>query len=309
MLDEIIQELRKNLKKAVVKNRAEGLLFSGGLDSAILAYLCPGIKTITVTLNSLGEDLKYARFLARSCRLKHYHRLVTVEEAIDAIPEVIKILKSFDPAIPNDIPVYFGLKFAKDLGIKTVMTGDGSDELFAGYSYMQGIPDLGGYIRRISSSMYFSSNILGDFFNIKIKQPYIDKEFVKFCLNKVPFDFKLKKINGKFTGKWILRKAFEGRLPDDIIWQDKRPLEYGSGATKLREIITAKVDEDEFKKARQIYPVKFINKEHFYYYKIYTKEVGEIPSPLPGEMPCPGCGAGLKKGGCHCRICGWAKKL
>lgn len=307
-LEDITRELRKRLKEAVEKNPTEGLLFSGGLDSGILAYLCPGIKAITVTLNSWGEDLKYARRLAKSLGLKHYHRSISIREAINAVPEIIKTLKSFDPAIPNDVTVYFGLKFAQDRGIKSVMTGDGSDELLAGYSFMQKIPHLKDYIGRITRSMSFSSNVLGDFLNIRIEQPYLNREFIDFCL-EVPLTLKLKQVEGGSTGKWILRKAFEDVLSEDIVWQNKRPLEYGSGTTKLREIISSRVSDDEFEQGRAIYPVKFISKEHFYYYKIYRKEVGPVPVPLPGERACPGCRTGLKKEARHCRICGWAEKL
>jgi len=308
VIEKITCRLREKLREAVEKNQAEGLLFSGGLDSGILGFLCTGIKAITVTLDSFGDDINYAEKLAKFCEIKHYHRVISVEEAIDAIPEVIRILRSFDPAIPNDITCYFGLKFAKDMGVKTVMTGDGSDEIFAGYSFMYNIPDLEDYIRRISSSLYFSSNALGNFLNVEIKQPYIDRDFVDFSL-ELSCSLKLKKINGKFVGKWILRKAFENFLPKDIIWQDKRPLEHGSGTTKLREILASRVSDNEYKRAKDMYPVKFMNKEHFYYYKIYKKEVGRIPKAWPGEKICPGCGAGLRKGGWHCRICGWTKKI
>lgn len=303
---EIAEELREKLTESVKKNKAEGLLFSGGLDSGILAFLCPGIKAITITLNCFGDDLEYARRLARYCQIEHYQKAITVQEATRAVPEVIKILGSFDPAIPNDITCYFGLKLAKQMGIKTVMTGDGSDEIFAGYSFMHNIPDVESYIKRISRDMYFSSNTLGNFFDLQIKQPYTDKEFVNFC-HEVPCDLKLRETNGKFTGKWILRKAFESFLPEDIIWQRKRPLEQGSGTTKLREIIASRVGEGEFEQAKNIYPIKFMSKEHFYYYKIYRRVVGRIPKALPKERVCPGCGAGLRKQSGHCKICGWTK--
>lgn len=308
MCDEIIKQLRERLKEAVKKNPAEALLFSGGLDSSILAFFCPGIKAVTVSLNFFGEDLKYAKLLVKSCSIEHYHKKIEIEEGICAIPEVIRILKSFDPAIPNDITCYFGLQFARDMGIKTVMTGDGADELFAGYSYMQDISNLASYIRRMSLSMTFSSNILGRFFDLQVKQPYLDEEFVDFSL-KIPVESKLRQDKKAFIGKWILRKTFEKILPDGTIWQAKRPLEVGSGTSKLREIIASKINDDEFRQAKNVYRVKFISKEHYYYYKMYRKEVGEIPGALPGEQVCPGCGTGLRKQSRHCKICGWTKKL
>jgi len=304
----LIESLRENLKKAVEKNKVEGLLFSGGIDSSILAFLCPTAEAITVCLEHSGEDLNYAKRLASYLNIKHHCFLISVEEALNAIPRVIGILKTFDPAIPNDITVYFGLKFAKEKGMRSVMTGDGSDELFAGYSYMQSIRDLDGYIRKISSSLFFTSNVFSNFFKIDIIQPYLQREFVNFSL-EIPVEFKIREDKGKLVGKWILRRAFENFLPEDIIWQNKRPLEQGSGTVKLRKIINSKISDDEFDKAKKDLPVRFINKEHFYYYKIYREKIGEIPSPLPDEDVCPGCGAGIKKGSFHCRVCGWAKKL
>lgn len=308
MMKDIISELKKRLLIAIERNTASGILFSGGLDSTILTAINPNIKAITVSLKSYGEDAKYATSVVRFLHIEHYQRSVEIDEAIDSIPEVIKILGTFDPAIPNDLAVYFGLKHAKRLGIDEVMTGDGADELFAGYDFMKNIEDLDKYIRRISSSMSFSSNKLGDFFNIKIKQPYLDSEFIDFSLS-IPVKFKIKEENGEIWGKWILRKAFEDVLPEKIIWQNKRPLEYGSGMRKLREIITSEVSDEEFERKREIYPIKFINKEHLYYYKIYKKQVGKIPEPENNQRACPGCGTGIEKEAFHCQICGWTEPI
>jgi len=303
-LTPIIEKLKEKLKRSVQQNSAQGLLFSGGLDSGILAALCPGIKAITVTLNSYGEDISYAKPLAEILKNEHYHKEMSLEEALDSIPQVIKILKSFDPAIPNDITTYHGLKFAEKLGLESVMTGDGSDELFAGYEFMQDIDELDTYIQRISYSMHFSSNTIGDFFKISIRQPYISKEFVDFCL-QIDSSLKIREEQGIIWGKWILRKAYEDILPGEFIWQSKRPIEYGSGTSKLREVITSKVSDKEFEEKANIYPVTFMNKEHLYYYEVYREVIGAIPQPKKGEKSCPGCGGGIREKAFHCRVCGW----
>jgi len=301
-IEAAMTHIKSKLNNALQQSKALGLLFSGGLDSSILAALNPGITGITVSLESYSDDIPYSKSLAEFLNMKRYHKKVSVDEAIEAIPEVIRILKSFDPAIPNDLTVYFGLKFAKKLGIDRVATGDGSDELFGGYSFMQDIDDLEGYIKRIVQKMSFSSNDIGDFFGVKIIQPFIDKNIVDFAL-QTPVDLKIKKHNGKVWGKFILRKAFEDRLPEDIIWQSKRPLEYGSGMNRLRQVISDKVSEEEFKENAA--SISFINKEHFYYYKIYKEAVGEIPQPKPNEKKCPGCGTGMAKNRFHCKVCGY----
>lgn len=303
-MEQLILTLREKLKEAVKRNIASCLLFSGGLDTSILAALNPAAMAITVSLGSFGEDIKYAEYLAQKLNLRHYHKIVGIDEAIDSIPMVIKILKSFDPAIPNDLAVYFGLELAKNLGLDAVATGDGSDELFGGYSFMKDIDDLENYIQRISKNMNFSSNKLGEFFDIKIIQPFIDREIIDFAL-QIPINLKIRKYNGKLWGKWILRKAFEDVLPKEIVWQDKRPLEYGSGMTKLREIISSKISDDEFEEEKRLYPINFLNKEHLYYYEIYRKEIGEIPKPRGTQKKCPGCGAEMERTAFHCKICGY----
>lgn len=304
-MNDISRRLRKILTRS--ENRADCLVFSGGLDTSILAYLFPKLLAITVSLEEYGEDIKYAKSLAKRLNLNYHHKIVKIEEAIESIPEVIGILKSFDPAIPNDIAIYFGLKTAKGLGFSEVMTGDGSDEIFAGYSYMESMENLKDYIKRISLLMKFNSNVIGQFLDVNIIQPYLDKKLLDFALT-IPIKYKLRKENGALWGKWILRKAFEGDLPSEIIWQRKRPIEYGSGMTGLRRIISSKIKDEEFERKSKEHSIRFLNKEHLYYYKIYRDVVGEIPKPKDGEKMCNCCGAGMREGSFHCRICGGINK-
>ncbi len=299
----LIDEIRKRLTRAVDESEAEGLLLSGGLDSSILAALAPRVSAFTVTLAPYGEDGEYAKIVTQILPIKSYHRMIGIEEAVDSIPAVIGILKSFDPAIPNDIATYFGLKLAKEKGAKRVMTGDGADELFAGYSFMFDLPDLESYIRRLKDKICFSSNILGRRLGVEIKQPYLSHEIIELAL-EIPKDLKIKVEGEKRWGKWILRKAFEDVLPPKIIWQDKRPLEYGSGTRRLRRIISEKISDEEFEEKRRLYPVRFMSKEHLFYYQVYRKVVGVIPAPEKGDAACAGCGAGIEKKANHCRICG-----
>ncbi len=298
----ISMNLKKELLKAVDENLAEALLLSGGLDSSILSYLTPEIKGITVTLEEFGEDEKYAGRIAKFLNLKCYRKKVKIEEAIKVIPKVIKILKTFDSAIPNDLAIFFGLKLAKEIGIKTVMTGDGADELFAGYSYMRHF-NLKEYLPMVTSSMRFSSNKLGKYLGIKVRRPYLNKKFMEFALS-IPPDLKLKREKNKIWGKWILRKVFEDCLPEDIIWRKKMPIESGSGFNKLRRIISSKISEKEFRETLKL-PIRFRNKEHFYYYKIYRNVIGDIPLPKKDEKRCNGCGAGIPLNSSHCKVCGY----
>ncbi|MFH1800479.1 MAG: asparagine synthase-related protein [Candidatus Omnitrophota bacterium] len=293
--------VRKGISKAAAKAPYDGVLFSGGLDSSVVAVLNPKATGITVSLERNAADLPYANALAKTLGMRQVHHFVSIEEAIRSIPDVIRILRSFDSALPNDLAAYFGLKKAKELGLKNIGTGDGSDELFGGYSFMADLADLDGYIRRVSRRMVFSSNDIGKALKLGIVQPFLDPAVVRMALN-IPGDRKIRCSGGKRWGKWILRKAFEELLPAGIAWQSKRPLEVGSGMTRLRQILTDKISDREFN--GHSYPVKFFNKEHFYYYKIYRKVIGEIPQPVGSEKSCPSCRAGMPRTHFHCKVCG-----
>jgi asparagine synthase (glutamine-hydrolysing) len=286
-----------------MRHEAEGILLSGGIDSGILAYLAPHARGITVSLEDHGDDLRSVSVLREVIDRDPILVKVTVDEALAALRDVVRILESFDPALPNDLAVYFGMREAKQQGLSSIMTGDGGDELFGGYPYMQEIEDLDGYIRGMSRLWSFSSKRIGEHFNLEVKQPYLDDAFVDFALT-VPSDLKIRKDNGTVWGKWCLRKAFEPLLPPAFIWQGKRPLEVGSGMTLLRSIIAEQITDREFAEKQLEYPVKFLCKEHLYFYEIYQEEFGVVPPPQPDEDRCPGCGGGLPRGKKHCRICG-----
>ncbi len=303
-MTEKFKALRYLLSEAVRQKPYDGLLFSGGLDTSVIAALNPKVVAVTISLKGNAEDIYYSNLLVKEFGFKHVHYAVDIDEALSAIPDVIRILGSFDPAIPNDLAVYFGLKKAKELGITAIATGDASDELFGGYSFMQEVDDLEGYIRRIAKTMVYSSNDIAGFFGLKIAQPFTDKNVVDFALG-LPREMKIREVNGQIWGKWIVRKAFEDILPKEVAWQSKRPLEFGSGMTRLREVISRKISDDEFKEKQQAYPVKFLNKEHLYYYEIFRKVVGTIPAPKDTEKLCLGCGTGLEIDVFHCKICGY----
>jgi len=302
-MNRLMKELKKRFEEAVDRNRGDGILFSGGLDSALVASCSRNSRAVSIGLNPRSEDQFYAGAVARYLNLDHQYIDVSTNEALAAVPEVIRTLRSFDPAVPNDVAVYLGLKYAKEMKIQTMMTGDGSDEIFAGYSFMQEIKELDRYLSRMHSSMQFNSNRIGKELDIAIKQPFLDDEFLKFGRD-VDLQYKIRNEKGKIWGKWILRKAFEGVLPKEILWQSKRPLESGSGMSRLRDVITSIVSDPEFEEGKKVYPVRFWNKEHFYYYCIYREVVGEVPPPKDGQKRCVCCGGGMAPDAFHCRICG-----
>jgi len=299
------EQLRSKLKEAVERSRADGILLSGGVDTGILAFVARPSTGFTVALkDSPASDLVYSEKISQLLGIQHKKMEFTTEEALATLPEVIRILKTFDLALPNDLSIYFALKLARGSGIGSVMTGDGADELFAGYSYMAELPpkDLERYIRRLSHNWHFSAGYLGKALDVEIRQPFLDEDFVRFALQISP-EIKVK--DG--VGKYILRKSFEDLIPAEIVWRRKEPIEYGSGSTKLHEIIDSMVTDEEFQSARREVDIKFINKEHFFYWRIYDEVVGKIPRAGYDETSCPCCGAAM--GTYHCRTCGFSRPL
>ena len=302
---DIYEQLRSELKEAVERNKTDGILLSGGLNTSILAFVGRPSVGFTVALKgSLASDLVYSEKIARLLGIQHKKMEFTMEEALSTLPEVIGILKTFDLALPNDLSIYFALKLATESGISSIMTGDGADELFAGYSYMAELPpkDLERYIRRLSENWHFSANELGKALGVEVKQPFLDEDFVRFALEISP-ELKVKAV----VGKHILRKSFEDLLPPEIVWRRKEPIEYGSGSTKLHEIINNMVTDGEFQSAANKVDIKFINKEHFFYWRIYNEVVGKISKAKDDEISCPCCGASM--GMYHCPTCGFSCPL
>ena len=302
---DICEQLRNKLAEAVERNRADAILLSGGVDTSILALLAKPKIAFTVALKgSQASDLYYSEEVSKLLAIEHKKMEFTSNDAFEALPEVIGILKSFDLALPNDLSIYFALKLAKENNVSAVMTGDGSDELFAGYSYMASLSpgDLGRYIRGLSNNWHFSANDLGRALDIEIKQPFLDEDFVRFAQDISP-EFKVK----QDIGKYILRESFEDLMPQEIVWRKKEPIEYGSGSTRLHEVISNMVSYEEFRLATEKTGIRFINKEHFFYYRIYSEVVGEIPKARGDEKSCPCCGAAM--GTYHCRTCGFSRPL
>ncbi len=293
------REFLKVLKESI--KGGDGILLSGGLDTSSIAVFLKDAVGITVCFEGGCDDLKYAKIIAKKFGLEHRVSFFGEDEAKKVVRDVIKILKSFDPgAVRNGIPIYLGLKEAKEMGLQEVITGDGGDELFAGYSFLfhKPLSYVDEWTKTVPDYWHFDSADFGEHFGIKILQPYTSREMIEFA-RKVPAESKIGYHEGKIYGKYIVRKSMEDYLPHEIVWREKHPIEAGSGSSYLSSI---------FKEDPEKFDLPLWNEEHAYYYKIYREVVGRIPEPKEGEYPCPVCGAGIPEGRNHCRVCGWFKK-
>ncbi len=305
-MKETKKKLFFTLNEAAKKNISDGILLSGGLDTSILTYfLCKHKKplAITVVYGKNASDLTYAKQIAETFGLNHKIKFFNIKEAVEAAREIIRILRTFDPVeIRNDVPLYIGLREAERLGLKKIVTGDGGDELFAGYSFLfkYSFHEVEKWIKTTVKNWFFSSSLLGRELGVKVLQPFTDPIVVDLAL-KIPANLKIKQHKGRKYGKWILRKVFEKHLPKEIVWRRKAPIEIGSGSTALSTQL--KISEKEYGKLKE--KVRLRSQEHAFYFKIYLEIFKKIPEPRKGERRCPSCGGGISLNKKYCRTCGY----
>jgi asparagine synthase (glutamine-hydrolysing) len=312
----LLSELRVLLNKVIRQNLAEGLLFSAGTDTSIIAYEAlkykPDLKALTMVFNKgKPRDMEFVKRMVSFLKLNHEFQVFDDSNAADSAVKVVKILKTFDPMeVRHGIPVYIGLTKAREMGLKSVFTGDGVDELF-GYPWLFHLSesDLLESLRNMWEDMTFSSIPLGKAIGIAVKTPYLDPLFVDYAKN-LPLKLKINFEKGMKYGKWMLRKAYEDVIPSEVIWRSKMALEKGTGAEILRAVFSSKLSDEEFEEKRRIYlekdDVVLLDKEQLFYYEIFRKHYGR-PSEVfanKGGRQCPKCKGYVKTKIGFCRICG-----
>jgi asparagine synthase (glutamine-hydrolysing) len=253
---------------------------------------------VTVCWDEGVPDYGFATELVKRLGLEHKIVLADDHVLLEAIPEVIAILRSFDPMeLRNSTVQYVGLRLLRDNGVRSAWVGDGADELFAGYSYMAAMePDaLRAYTRELASFMRFSATPLGDSLGVEVLSPYLDQEMVQFAVGLSPLE-KVGERDGERHGKWVLRLAVEDLLPARFVWRTKTPAEYGSGSTRLETAVLDRLSPPEFEQisanALMEDGVRLRDREQAFYYRLYRQQFGP-PRAEPGDPRCPACQAPL----------------
>lgn len=313
-IEEICSTLRRLLEDAVERNLAEAMLLSGGLDTSILAVVASRfvpLKAFTVAFKGApAPDVKYATLVANNLRLKHFVHCFGEDELYEVVPRVVEAMRSFDPVeIRNDVAIHVGLSIAMGEGFNAVMTGDGCDELFAGYSFFfeLGKERLELELRRMWGSMGFSSITLAETLGMEARLPYLDPKLKSYAM-ALDSRHKVRSHKGRKWGKWILRRAFEGILPEEVVWRVKTPIESGSGTAILPSFFSRKIPDAEFEGERERIlreeGVTIRDKEQLFYYEAYRSIIG-VPHPTdPEGRVCPLCNSNVAERATHCRTCG-----
>ena len=241
------RRIRAALERAVAKRLMSdvpvGAFLSGGLDSSIICAITrkhvDRLHTFSVGIEH-SRDLLAARRVAGHLDTIHHEYTFTAREVREALPQIIYHLESYDQdLVRSAIPCFFTSRLAAE-HVKVILTGEGADELFAGYTYYRDIPDAAALHRELRRSVCSLHNInlqrvdrLTMAHSLEGRVPFLDTELIELA-QTIPPDLKLRTLpDGRRVEKWILRKACEDLLPADIIWRDKEQFDEGSGTTEL----------------------------------------------------------------------------
>ena len=306
------KNVRMLLEEITSQCDADWIAFSGGLDSSILGQIKKeqGLNAITIiTKDFLGTDLEYSQIIGKYIGVNLELKYVNINEILDAVKGTIKILKNFnDIEIRNSIVSYLYLNTLKEKNVKKVITGDGADEIFAGYNFLikKNHAELRTELRRMKEIMHFTSQKIASELGISVQMPYINENVIKLA-ETLPIEHLVNQKNGVKFGKWVLRKAFENDLPSNVIWREKTPMQDGSGTTGLTKmfdsVITDDIYQEKTKKIKIDDGVTIRTKESLHYYELYREnfKVSEYDS---GKNICPDCSAEIVTNSKFCRMCG-----
>ncbi|HOH55445.1 MAG TPA: asparagine synthase B [Paludibacteraceae bacterium] len=295
-----IEELRKALEAAVERQLMSdvpyGVLLSGGLDSSVISAIAkkfapkriesgntqdawwPQLHSFAIGLEG-SPDLVAAREVAEHIGTIHHEIHFTVQEGLDALRDVIYHIETYDvTTVRASTPMYLLARFIKSMGVKMVLSGEGSDEIFGGYLYFHKAPNPEEFhketVRKIKNLHLYDclrANKSLASWGVEGRVPFLDKEFLDVAMRLNPKDKMAG--NGKIE-KWILRKAFENYLPEKIVWRQKEQFSDGVGYNwidSLKEMTNKLVSDEEMEKAAEKFPIQPpMTKEEYYYRSIYS---------------------------------------
>lgn len=293
--DTILRDIRSTLTRAVERRMMAdvpvGVFLSGGLDSSLIASLASRIaaregrriQSFAVGLEG-SADLLAAREVAEFLGTDHRERVYTPNEALAIVPEVVEMMESFDPSLVQSAVANYMLAELTAQHVKVVLTGEGSDELFAGYKYHKSIHsrvelhrELVRSVRELHHLNLQRCDRTTMAHGLEARVPFLDLDFIDLALS-LPLEWKLH--GPEQTEKWILRVAFEGYLPDSVLWREKEQFNEGSGMQSvLRQALSDTVSEDEFATERNAVDPPLVSREEMAYFRIFQRRFGGVKLP------------------------------
>ncbi|MCB9091354.1 MAG: asparagine synthase B [Halobacteriovoraceae bacterium] len=270
-IDKIYQQIHDKLVRGVVKRLDSdaplGFLLSGGLDSSLVCsiaakHLKKPIKTFSIGMETDAIDLKYARDVAKSIGSDHTDVIMTKDDVLEALKEVIWHLETYDiTTIRASIGMYLVCKYIKEhTPVKVILTGEVSDEIF-GYKYTDFAPNAEEFqaeAKKRVDELYMYDVLRADRCisanSLEARVPFSDQDFVHYVMSLNP----IIKMNQYGAGKFLLRKAFDHSdyLPHHILWREKAAFSDAVGHSMvdyLKQAAEEKYTEEDLTRARDTF--------------------------------------------------------
>ena len=285
---ESAQQLNEHLRTAVQRALPEGaeigVWLSGGVDSSVIAALARPFTDRLYTFSAGIEgapDLEYARQVARHIGAEHYERIYTIDDMVKVLEKVIYHLESFDaPLVHSAVSNYLVSELAANY-VPFVLSGEGGDELFAGYAYQK------EYLNEVELTLSIQDAIAA-LHNTALQRvdrsatahrtgvavPFLDPEVVRYAL-AVPARWKIR--GPQEMEKWPLRRGLADTLPDEIIWRGKSKFWEGSGSGEtLTNFAEQEITDEVFATERDLGSNgQLHSKEELMYYRIFKEFFGD----------------------------------
>ena len=290
----IHDKLVAGVEKRLIADAKVGFLLSGGLDSSLVCAIAAKksstpIKTFAIGMSEDAIDLKYAKQVADYIGSDHKEVIITKDDVLSSLKEVIHLLGTFDiTTIRASMGMYLLCKaIHEQTDIRVLLTGEISDELF-GYKYTDFAPDAAAFqqesekrIRELHMYDVLRADRCSSVNSLEARVPFGDLDFVKYVMAIDP-EIKLNKY-GK--GKYLLRHAFEegDYLPDEILWREKAAFSDAVGHSMvdyLKEYAESAYTDEEFETLCQ----KYTHARPFTKESLLYREIFESFYPGQGEM-------------------------
>ena len=277
----LAQLLEEATEKRMKDNAVGGVLLSGGLDSSLIIYMAkqikPDIEAFTVSMEE-GLDLPLARDVTKYLGIKHHVLMFGEKEINEILPQAIYHQEMFEEScVHGAIANFLAGRFVSP-HTNCVFTGEGADEFLGGYDgqFKQGKnqEEVANIVDRLINVAHSTAlqrlDRLSAANSIEARMPFLDARVMDFSM-KIPLEHK---IHGEEqVGKWVLRQAFEGCLPDHIIYQTKRFFAQGSGvAYIMRSQAEKEISESELEEFNKVEGNPWLSSvEELYYYRMFKK--------------------------------------
>ncbi|MDO5416448.1 MAG: asparagine synthase B [Lachnospiraceae bacterium] len=282
----IREKLTAGVEKRLVADAKVGFLLSGGLDSSLVCAIAAKksrepIKTFAIGMSEDAIDLKYAKQAADYIGSDHTEVIITKEDVLSALEDVVALLGTFDiTTIRASIGMYLVCKAIHETtDIRVLLTGEISDELF-GYKYTDFAPSAEAFqeeskkrVRELHMYDVLRADRCISVNSLEARVPFGDLDFVKYVMAVNP-EMKRNKY-GK--GKYLLRHAFErgGYLPETILWREKAAFSDAVGHSMvddLKEYAEQQYTDEEFQEKCEKYThAKPFTKESLLYRELFEK--------------------------------------